>query len=94
MVHLFTLAFCCELSLEPFHEVLPVEVGVDLLVGKPHRDAEMGAKKSISLSFLKRRKEGKGRECRPRDTFLEREGKHIANSVVSDNFVTQWNTNT
>jgi hypothetical protein len=58
MVHLFTLAFCCELSLEPFHEVLPAAVGVGLLVGKPHKDAEMGAKSVLIRVFLKRRHEG------------------------------------
>lgn len=38
VVHLFTLASCCELSPEPFHEALLAAVGVDLLEDKLRKD--------------------------------------------------------
>jgi hypothetical protein len=60
MVHLFTLDFCYELSLEPFREVLLVAVGVGLLVGKPHKDAEMRTQTVLIGVFLKHRHEGSG----------------------------------
>lgn len=70
MVHLFILAFYCELSPEPFHEVLRAVVVVGLLEGKPHKDAAMGEKYSINSSFCKAPKgrKGRGRGCTKRDT--------------------------
>ena len=76
MVCLFTRAFCCGLSLAPFLGVLLAVVGVGLLVGKPHKDAEMGGTNRVLVSSF---------FSKPIDTW-----KHVANNDTMETWTIQW----